>query len=138
MNDYIRVSNPGVWMVLSAIVLILVGAIAWGILGHIDTTIDAVAVAENDSVILYVKEEKMSDISVGQTVHIGGSECTVLEMASQPIVVNEDIGDYICYVGDLHSGEWVYVIRVSGNVEAGVHSAKIVVESISPISFVLN
>jgi hypothetical protein len=35
-------------------------------------------------------------------------------------------------------GEWVYVIKVSGEFVDGVHKAEIVIESISPISFILN
>lgn len=138
LNEYIRVSNPGVWMILGAIVLLLVGAIVWGVLGHIDTTIDAVAVSDDGQVLLYVKEEQMADVCVGQTVQINDSRMTILAISAEPIAVNEDMGDYICYIGDLHSGQWVYVLTLEGEIEQGVYSAQIVVESLSPISFVLN
>lgn len=138
LNEYIRVSNPGVWMILGAIVLLLVGAIVWGVLGHIDTTVDAVAVSDNGQVFLYVKEEQMADVCVGQTVQINDSRMTIRAISAEPIAVNEDMGDYICYIGDLHSGQWVYVLTLEGEIQQGVYSAQIVVESLSPISFVLN
>lgn len=138
LNEYIRVSNPGVWMILGAIVLLLVGAIVWGVLGHIDTTVDAVAVSDNGQVLLYVKEEQMADVCVGQTVRINDTRATILKISAEPIAVNEDISDYICYLGDLHSGQWVYVLTLEGEIQQGVYSAQIVVESLSPISFVLN
>lgn len=138
LNEYIRVSNPGVWMILGAIVLLLVGAIVWGVLGHIDTTVDAVAVSDNGQVLLYVKEEQMADVCVGQTVQINDSRMTIRAICAEPIAVNEDMGDYICYIGDLHSGQWVYVLTLEGEIQQGVYSAQIVVESLSPISFVLN
>lgn len=138
LNEYIRVSNPGVWMILGAVVLLLVGAIVWGVLGHIDTTVDAVAVSDNGEVLLYVKEEQIKDVCVGQTVRFDDTQATILEISAEPVAVNEDFSDYVCYVGELHSGEWVYVLRISGEIEQGVYSAQIVVESISPISFVLN
>ena len=31
LNDYVRVSNPGVWMVLTAVIVLLFGICAWGI-----------------------------------------------------------------------------------------------------------
>jgi len=31
LNDYIKVSNPGVWIILGAIAVMLVAAIVWGI-----------------------------------------------------------------------------------------------------------
>ena len=38
LQDYVRVANPGLWMVLSAIVILLAGVIVWGFIGKIDTT----------------------------------------------------------------------------------------------------
>ena len=36
LNDYIRVSTPAVWLVLTAIVLLLAGVVLWGILGRLE------------------------------------------------------------------------------------------------------
>ena len=36
LNDYIRVSTPAVWLVLSAIVLLLIGVALWGCLGRLE------------------------------------------------------------------------------------------------------
>ena len=35
LTDYIRVANPGVWMILVAIVLLLAGACVWGMYGRL-------------------------------------------------------------------------------------------------------
>ena len=35
LNDYIRVANPGVWLVLGAIILLLVGIVIWGVFGTV-------------------------------------------------------------------------------------------------------
>ena len=35
LNDYIRVTTPSVWIVLLAIVLLLVGMLAWTVLGRV-------------------------------------------------------------------------------------------------------
>lgn len=37
LNDYIRVTTPSVWIVLIALVLLLVGMLAWSVLGRIET-----------------------------------------------------------------------------------------------------
>ena len=39
MNDYIRVSNPSVWMLLAAVIVLLIGVCVWGAFGHLDTTV---------------------------------------------------------------------------------------------------
>ena len=36
LNDYIRVSTPAVWLVLTAIVLLLVGVALWGCVGRLE------------------------------------------------------------------------------------------------------
>ena len=35
LDDYIRVTTPGVWLTLAAILILLIGAVAWGIFGTI-------------------------------------------------------------------------------------------------------
>lgn len=35
LNDYIRVTTPSVWLVLLALVILLVGMLAWSILGRV-------------------------------------------------------------------------------------------------------
>jgi hypothetical protein len=38
LNDYIRVTTPSVWLVLAALLLLLVGILAWCVLGTVETT----------------------------------------------------------------------------------------------------
>ena len=38
LNDYMKVTTPRVWIVLVAIILVLVGAISWGIFGSVMIT----------------------------------------------------------------------------------------------------
>ena len=42
------------------------------------------------------------------------------------------------HVGGLQSGEWVYAATLEITCEGSVHEAAIVVDSVSPMSFVLN
>ena len=52
--------------------------------------------------------------------------------------MDETFTDYAIYASGLDMGEWVYVVRIDGEHADGVHRADIVIESISPISFILN
>ncbi|MFR8314114.1 MAG: hypothetical protein ACLVBP_18195 [Ruminococcus sp.] len=42
LNDYIRVANPGIWMILAAVIILLAGVCVWGIFGHLDTKTETV------------------------------------------------------------------------------------------------
>ena len=35
LNDYIRVTTPSVWLVMAAIIILLVGMLAWSVLGRV-------------------------------------------------------------------------------------------------------
>ena len=35
MNDYIRVSNPSVWIILAAVIVLLAGVFVWGLFGRL-------------------------------------------------------------------------------------------------------
>ena len=50
LNDYLRVTSPGVWLIMAAVIAVLVGAILWGVFGRINTTTDlAIATTEGMS-----------------------------------------------------------------------------------------
>ncbi len=138
LNEYIRVSKPRMWMILSAIVILLIGVCVWGVFGHLDTILATVAIAEDGEVTVYVKEADIASIEKGMTVVIGDAECTVSEISAQPLEVDETFTPYALHVGELQTGEWVYAVKVNGKLANGVHSAEIVIESVSPMSFVLN
>lgn len=138
LNEYIRVSNPGVWMLLAAIVILLVGVCVWGAVGRLDTTISVAAVSAEGKTVLYVKEDSVTQVAEGMAVRIGDEEYTVTAIAAEPVAVNSDFSDYALHVGGLQEGQWVYAVTISAVLPEGVHSAQIVIESVAPMSFILN
>ena len=138
LNEYIRVSNPGVWMVLAAVIVLLAGVIVWGFIGHLDTTLSTAVVCENGEAVIYVKEADAEKIATGMTVRVGDKEYAVSEIAKEPSRVDATIPEYAIHLGSLTTGEWVYAVKVNGTFGDGVYKADIVIESISPISFILN
>ncbi len=39
MDDYIRVSSPGIWIMIAAVLTLLVGLFMWGIFGRVDMAV---------------------------------------------------------------------------------------------------
>lgn len=37
LNDYIKVTTPSVWIILTAIVVLLLGILAWSVFGRVET-----------------------------------------------------------------------------------------------------
>ena len=138
LHDYVKVANPGLWMAISAIVILLVGIIAWGFIGKIDTTMSAAIVTEDGQAVMYIGESDVEKLEVGMTVRSGEKEYTITGISDEPIKVDGALTDYAIHASGLTVGEWAYVIRIDGEHSEGVREADIVVESISPISFILN
>ena len=138
LNEYIRVANPGVWMVLAAIIILLAGVVVWGVIGHLDTTLSTAVVCENGEAVVYVKDVDVEKIESGMIVRVGDAEYTISEIPTAPVRVDNTMPEYALHLSGLAEGEWVYAVKVSGSFVDGVHKAEIVIESISPISFILN
>jgi len=138
LNEYIRVANPGVWMVLAVIVILLAGVIVWGCIGHLDTTLAAAVVADGGEAVMYVNESDAPKLKLGMTVRTGEMEYIITEISAEPIKVDEMLSEYAVHASGLTMGEWAYVVKIDGAFADGVHKAEIIIESISPISFILN
>lgn len=138
LHDYVRVANPGLWMVISAIVILLAGIVVWGFIGKIDTTMTTAIVTDGKNAVIYVGESEVEKLKIGMTVRSEGNEYTITDIAKEPIKVDESLTDYAIHASGLTVGEWVYAVSIDGEHSDGVQKADIVIESISPISFILN
>ena len=138
LNDYIRVSTPSVWLLLGAIVVLLVGVCVWGVFGHMDTTLPVLAVADQGTVTAYVRQAEADKVQADAAVMIGAAEGKVLAVSREPEQVDDSFTEYMRHVGGFQAGEWVYAVAVEAACPDGVYAAQIVIDSVSPLSFVLN
>ena len=138
LNDYIRVTNPGVWKVVLSVVVFLAGVMIWGIFGHLDTRLDVAGTCRDGQLICYVKEEDASSVAEGMPVSVEGKEYRIAQMESEPIAVTEELGEYLLHLGELEIGEWVYPILIPTGLEDGSYRAAITTERVSPIYFIVN
>lgn len=138
LNDYIRVSNPGVWMILSCIIILLIGMCVWSIFGRFETVLEVSAISKDGKIVCYVKEESISDITKDMTVRIKDMEYPIKSISVSPIQVTDNFEAYALYIGNLQTGEWVYEVIVDAGLENGIYKAEIITESMAPMSFLLN
>ncbi len=138
LNDYVRVSNPGVWMLLAAVIVLLIGVCVWGIFGHLDTKTATAGTCENGVFTCYVTEENAAKIKPGMTVNVDGNALSVSEISAKPISVGADMDGYLLYLGGFSEGEWLYEVTANAALSDGIYKAEIVTESVSPMSFILN
>ena len=139
MDDYIRVSNPSVWMILAAVIVLLVGVCVWGIFGQLDTTLQTGGVCADGQLILYVGEKDYGKLGRGTVVSVGGQEFTPAEISEAPLRLDESYDPYLIHLTGLSVGDWAYAVRVdAAGVKDGTYSVAVITERVRPIDFVLN
>lgn len=137
LNDYVRVTSPALWMVLTAIIVLLAGACAWGIWGHIETKTGVFAIHSGEQTVCYIPEDKISGISAGMTIKVNEIQGTVSSVSSVPVELR-DIDSSMAHRMGLDENRWAYIGICDLDISDGIYEAEIITESISLMSFVLN
>ena len=140
LNDYIRVVNPSIWFMMVGVIIFLVGVCVWGIFGKLDTLLSVAAVNDNGRLVCYVKEADISSVNRDMDVEIGGNSYGIESIAARPLQVDDSFSEYLKHVGSLSEGEWVYEVVLDGSEgeQGSVLKADIIIERISPKTFVVN
>lgn len=120
LNEYIRVSNPSIWMLLASIIFLLLGFLIWGVFGQIHTVVRANAQSQDGSIVCYLSDKDAGSVKPGMTAQIGGQTGTV-----QEVVVRSGM-DSTCE------------ITLDEPLSDGIYDVTIEVESIRPVSFLLS
>lgn len=138
LGDYIRVSNPSVWMALAAVIILLAGVCVWGIFGRLETTVSTPVVAKDGQTVCYVSEKDAGTVKAGMPMRVDDKEYKVLSVSFAPIQITDLFDSYALHIGGFGIGEWVYTVEVDAALPDGIYKAEIVTDSVSPMSFVFN
>ena len=115
LNDYLHVTNVGVWALLTIVILLLTAFFAWASLGKLETIASARATVRDGTAQITVVEN--AEIVSGMTVRMGNAEFRVSDVGK------DERGFTVAYA--------------PVNLPEGNYDAEIVVETLSPISFFL-
>ncbi len=137
LNDYIKVANPTVWISLISIVIFLAGVCVWGAVGRIETCRDAVAVSSDGVTYIYVSDT-LSEVNNGMPVRVNDFEGTVISVPFSPSRAEDVIDSYAVHLGNFTSNDYVFELKTDLVLPAGTYAAEIVIDSVSPMSFVFN
>ena len=115
LTDYLRVTNPGIWVVLAAMILLLAGVLAWSRVGTLETKAEVkVVVSDHTAQIVPLSSETLAD---GMPLRVSGQ-------------------DYrIAFAQTDEYGRSVGMAEV--NLPDGTYDGTVVTEAVHPISFLL-
>lgn len=77
LSDYLRVTNPGIWVILAAVFTLLVGFFVWMSVGTIETTVEVGVSTQNHNAEVAIKS---GDATIGKdmVLRIGDQETAIL------------------------------------------------------------
>lgn len=134
LNDYVKVANPGIWLIMLGVIVLLVGALIWSVTGQIDSYVDSLGVVENSQMTVYLKEDYISKIDTDSIVKVDKKEYKVVNISKEPIKVDSNFSEYMLHLGNLNINDWVFEIKVDTDLKDGLYTVGVVTESIQPIT----
>ena len=138
LNDYIHVTSPAIWMALLGIICILIGGIVWAVFGNIYSTVDGAGIVKDHNLVVYIKTSNRELVKEGMDITVNGAKTVVREISAEPERVPDDVSDYVLEAAELGPGEWAYKVEADTDLDDGVYSTTITVESIHPIKLVIH
>lgn len=118
LTDYLKVTNPGIWVLLAAVIILLGGLFAWSMVGNLETVAEGVAVVENGTAQIMVTDTANSKIASGMTVRIGDDEYSIA------VVEKDEYGRAVAFAP---------IDKTDGR-----YDVKIVTESVHPVKFLFD
>ncbi len=139
LNNYIRVSNPSVWMILAAVIILLAGIFVWGLFGRLDTAFQTGGVCKDGYLTVYVSEKDFAKINEKAIISLDESEFALSEIPGSPVQLDDSTDPYLLHLIGASAGDWVYVLSVDASgIKDGTFSVSIITERVRPLDFVLN
>lgn len=119
LNEYIRVTNPGMWMLLTGIIVLLIGVIIWGYVGSIETWENAKVFVNDGQPYCLVRPEAGRIVKPGMTIDIDDDYTGTIVKSTQ----NTEEGT-------------IFLLDI--DIPDGTYTGKILVEEIRPKMLIFN
>ncbi len=115
LTDYLHVTNPGIWIVFAAVILLLAGIFAWAAVGTLQTKTD-VKVLVNEKSAMVVSGGDV-ELKAGMSLFVGKEETALASVESDDV-------------------RGLYGVAAV-NLPNGIYEGVVVTETVHPIEFLL-
>ena len=116
LTDYLRVTNPGIWIVLAAVLILLAGFFVWMSVDTLETTVEVGVSMKNHNAEVAIKNGD-GTIEKDMTLRVGNQEVAILSTKTD---------EYGRTVGTAEL-----------NLSDGMYDGTLVTEAVHPVHFLL-
>jgi len=138
LNSFMRITNPPLWMILFAIIILLAGAIVWGCTNTIDTRSQCIVISDGMQSYCYVHTDDLPYISQSTEIHMDDRIYFMDTIEDHGVYAETVMNDYQIVLGSYQAGETVYGLSLTNTLPEGTYEAYVVLERISPFTFLFN
>lgn len=116
LTDYLKVTNPGIWVVLIAVIVLLGGIFVWSAVGTLETLSDASIIVNDHRAAVVTDDAGL--IEMGMPLRVAGEEAVIADIQSD---------EY---------GRKVGIAEIS--LPDGTYEGVVVTDQTHPIAFLFN
>lgn len=138
LTGYLRVTGPGVWVVLTGIMILLAGFAVWGIMGTVITTVTAPAIVEEGTVSCYILKDDSALTDSQIEITIGDVRMYSAAEDAEAVTMNASDDPFLFASGYLSPGKNVMVLTCSTTLTDGYYDAVVTTEKCRPISLLFS
>ena len=140
LNDYIKVTNPAVWLVLAAVTLALAMFVVWAVLGTVTVSTNCIIIAKDGRSEIYLPSSDANRLKEGINVELVGSKIgTITSVPDRPTQITSSFDSNAKSIGGMSTGDFYYVCTTDASFDTdGIYQVQVVFDEISPIAYLLN
>ncbi len=138
LNEYVKATRPGVWIIIVAIIILLGGAIVWSITAKLSSSVSCAVVVNKGNAQCYILENSGENVNSGMTVNLMGRDYVLGSKDANPVAFDSENDAYLMHIlnADDEQRIWTYAYTLDADVEDGIYEGKIVIDRITPITFI--
>ena len=136
LNDYIKITNPSLILILVAIIALLAGTIVWGMLGTIDAEARVTARVDNRKISAYLSSADATQLNATSVILISGTHYPVTGI-SDPMKASDGLSESDLELFHLKPMDIIVAVSSECDLTDGVYSATVVMQQLKPMDLIL-
>ena len=133
LMDYLRVTGPGIWLILIGIIVLMAGILIWGVVGSISSSVSVPAQAEDGVLHCYVLQEDMKNADDTVDIFVGDLEMEASLKEAKTITLDSDDAPQLYETGYLTAGKNAMELTCDTKLKDGFYQAELTTETLKPI-----
>lgn len=143
LNEYIRVTSPGAWIILSSIVVFLAGFFIWIFTGQLEVSFPSYVYTEGKNSSAFLPVDQASKLKSGMTVRLSGdgTSGTVVSVSEKSLSfsdISQLIGESSALAMNINDRtRFMKADLQFTNPPAKISGAVFILDKVNPVSFLL-